>query len=141
MTDEVRQEDREAAADIFSSSPWSREQFISGKRDRTDKVQAFARHASPLRTRIAELEGEKDRLEVAVGWLADVSAATAYGAAELKSTSKAERNRQASIMEKVIAILDGAPAPSRTAQTGVRARCQRTLAELTATLNGEKKHG
>lgn len=40
----VMQNDREAAADIFGTSPWSREQFLSGKRDKTDKVQAFARH-------------------------------------------------------------------------------------------------
>lgn len=40
----VNQDDRVAAADIFGSSPWSREQFLTGKRDKTDKVLAFARH-------------------------------------------------------------------------------------------------
>lgn len=51
MTDEttqallpVTQADRDAAADLFGTSPWSREQFLSGKRDKTEKVQAFARH-------------------------------------------------------------------------------------------------
>lgn len=41
---EVLAEDREAAAELFGGTPWSRAQFLSGKRDRTDKVQAFALH-------------------------------------------------------------------------------------------------
>lgn len=110
MTDEVRQEDREAADDVFDALS---ERYGVPAVYRTALANDFAAHASPLRTRIAELEGEKDRLEVAVGWLADVSAATAYSAAELKSTSKAERNRQAVIMEKVIVrLVDGNPSPT-----------------------------
>lgn len=41
---EVTQADREAAANLFGGTPWSYSQFISGKRDKTDKVQAFAAH-------------------------------------------------------------------------------------------------
>jgi hypothetical protein len=51
--DEVRQEDREAAyelADDFDGR--SVGEFLA-----SIAPQAFARHASPLRTRIAELEG------------------------------------------------------------------------------------
>ena len=37
-------EDREAAADLFAGTPWSRHQFLSGKRDHQSKVQAFVAH-------------------------------------------------------------------------------------------------
>jgi len=41
---EVTQADRERAAELFGNTSWSKEQFLSGKRDKTDKVQAFAKH-------------------------------------------------------------------------------------------------
>jgi len=88
MTDEVRQEDREAAA-VFADDVLTRWCAIGGNDvaairngiwddDDTDLgqiVQAFARHASPLRTRIAELEGENAALrhERASMWRAGVS--------------------------------------------------------------------
>jgi len=79
---------------------------------------------------IERLRRDNDRLEVSIGWLADVTAATAYSLGELKSTSKYERGRQALILEKTLLILDGAPAPTRGSQTGVRGRCERALKEL-----------
>ena len=55
----VTQADREAAAALFGTSPWSIDQFISGKRDKTDKVQAFARHRIAERERCAQMLDQK----------------------------------------------------------------------------------
>ena len=54
MTDEVRQEDREAADDVFDALS---ERYGVPAVYRTALANDFAAHASPLRTRIAELEG------------------------------------------------------------------------------------
>lgn len=40
----VTQADRKAAEQLFGNGGWGSEQFLSGKRDKTPKVQAFARH-------------------------------------------------------------------------------------------------
>ena len=40
----VTQADREAAADVFATTDWSRTQFLTGKRDKDKKVQRIARH-------------------------------------------------------------------------------------------------
>lgn len=53
MTDEVRQEDREAADDVFDALS---ERYGVPAVYRTALANDFAAHASPLRTRIAELE-------------------------------------------------------------------------------------
>lgn len=84
MTDEVRQEDREAAADINpryynecaarAANRLETERIRRGELDDHPAVQAFALHASRLRTRIAELErilgvflGRDDRFQIMVG--------------------------------------------------------------------------
>lgn len=40
----AQQCDREAAADIFGTTDWSRAQYLSGKRDKDPKVQALVRY-------------------------------------------------------------------------------------------------
>lgn len=62
MTDDVRQEERDRAADAVKAyrgqknGNWQ-QRIRDGLCDDGEMVQAFARHASPLRARIAELEG------------------------------------------------------------------------------------
>ena len=57
---DVIQADREAAANLFAATPWSRVQFVSGKRDRLDLVQAFARH------RIEQIAQDEDTYKMGI---------------------------------------------------------------------------
>jgi hypothetical protein len=52
----VTQADREAAADLFGTSPWGREQWLIGKKDKDPRLTRLARHRSPDTARIAALE-------------------------------------------------------------------------------------
>lgn len=100
-----------------------------------DKVLAGdepASHIEALKDRIR-------RLEQAVLWLADVSAATAYGYAERKSAPKSERSRHLSILEKTDAIIQGAEAPSKNESFWVRDRIKRTIAALKESLSETSK--
>ena len=59
------QADREAAADLRATTPWSREQYLTGKMDKKPAVQAFARHRlahqTPPATQPSATVGEVQR--------------------------------------------------------------------------------
>lgn len=100
-----------------------------------DKVLAGDEPAS----HIEALKAHVRRLEQAVLWLADVSAATAYGYAERRSGPKSERVRHLSILEKTDAIIQGAEAPSKNESFWVRDRIKRTIAALKEALSATSK--
>ena len=59
---DVTQADRGAAADLFGTSPWGREQWLMGKKDKDPRLARLARHRTPDTARIAALEEENARL-------------------------------------------------------------------------------